>query len=191
MYLSKCVLTAGAIRNPYMVHKALWTLFPGMPEADRPFLYRLDSPRGGRAASVLLQSECKPAAIAQDRCRMVAGPKPVRLATAPGQALRFALCANPTKRLSQQRCRVPLIDDEQLHQWLARKLTGAAEVLESQIVGHTDLHFRKGSHCGKIAVVTFGGVLTVTDPERLTEVVRAGIGPAKSFGCGLLSLARY
>jgi CRISPR system Cascade subunit CasE len=37
--------------------------------------------------------------------------------------------------------------------------------------------------------VRFDGVLTVTDPVRLHEAVRYGIGPAKAFGFGLLSLA--
>jgi CRISPR system Cascade subunit CasE len=32
--------------------------------------------------------------------------------------------------------------------------------------------------------------LQVKDPARLNELLIAGIGPAKAFGCGLLSLAR-
>jgi len=32
-------------------------------------------------------------------------------------------------------------------------------------------------------------MLDVTDPVRLVEAVRDGIGPAKAFGFGLLSLA--
>jgi len=190
MYLSKCAVRPADVRNPYLVHKAIWTLFPDMPEADRPFLYRLDPARRGRDVSVLLQSECEPAPVADSRCRLIAGPKPMRLTLGAGQTLRFAVCANPTKRLSKQRCRVPLIDEDELHQWLAGKLAGAAEVLESQIVGRRHLHFRKGSRCGKVVAVTFAGALTVSDPDRLVDVVRHGIGPAKSFGCGLLSLAR-
>lgn len=38
--------------------------------------------------------------------------------------------------------------------------------------------------------VRFDGLLCVTDPETLVEAVRQGIGPAKAFGFGLLSLAR-
>jgi CRISPR system Cascade subunit CasE len=35
----------------------------------------------------------------------------------------------------------------------------------------------------------FEGVLEVEDPDRLREAIAAGIGPAKAFGCGLLSIA--
>ncbi len=37
--------------------------------------------------------------------------------------------------------------------------------------------------------VRFDGLLTVTDPKALAAAVRDGIGPAKAFGFGLLSLA--
>jgi CRISPR system Cascade subunit CasE len=38
--------------------------------------------------------------------------------------------------------------------------------------------------------VQFDGVLEVTDPAKFLETVRQGIGSAKGFGFGLLSLAR-
>lgn len=40
-----------------------------------------------------------------------------------------------------------------------------------------------------IQVVTFEGRLQVTDPDRLREVMVTGIGRAKAYGCGLLTLA--
>jgi CRISPR system Cascade subunit CasE len=36
----------------------------------------------------------------------------------------------------------------------------------------------------------FDGILTVTDAEALIQEMMQGIGPAKAFGCGLLSIAR-
>lgn len=39
--------------------------------------------------------------------------------------------------------------------------------------------------------VDFEGLLQVTDPQALTEIVAAGIGPGKAFGFGLLSLGRH
>ncbi|WP_207954461.1 type I-E CRISPR-associated protein Cas6/Cse3/CasE [Saccharopolyspora elongata] len=36
---------------------------------------------------------------------------------------------------------------------------------------------------------TFEGHLRVTDPQLLTQHLLAGIGPAKAYGCGLLTLA--
>jgi CRISPR system Cascade subunit CasE len=40
-----------------------------------------------------------------------------------------------------------------------------------------------------LATATFEGRLTVTDPIALRAALLAGIGPAKSYGCGLLTLA--
>jgi CRISPR system Cascade subunit CasE len=54
------------------------------------------------------------------------------------------------------------------------------------------LNFRKAKEklVGKIQPVDFQGVLQVKDSAGLSELISAGIGPAKAFGCGLLSLAR-
>ncbi|UVS78394.1 type I-E CRISPR-associated protein Cas6/Cse3/CasE [Actinokineospora sp. UTMC 2448] len=41
-----------------------------------------------------------------------------------------------------------------------------------------------------LATATFEGRLTVTDPDALRTTLTAGIGPAKGYGCGLLTLAR-
>jgi len=46
------------------------------------------------------------------------------------------------------------------------------------------------SYGGKIVPIAFEGVLTVQEPDEFIEQVKQGIGPAKAFGCGLLSLAR-
>ncbi|MEU3145545.1 MULTISPECIES: type I-E CRISPR-associated protein Cas6/Cse3/CasE [unclassified Streptomyces] len=54
--------------------------------------------------------------------------------------------------------------------------------------------FSKGTLTAKEAqvvmnAVTFEGHLRITDPALLTERLLAGIGPAKAYGCGLLTLA--
>jgi len=48
---------------------------------------------------------------------------------------------------------------------------------------------KTGFQEGTFAAVRYEGVLKVVDPKRLVEAVRAGIGSAKGFGFGLLSLA--
>lgn len=40
-----------------------------------------------------------------------------------------------------------------------------------------------------LATARFDGVLTVTDPDSLRSALRTGIGPAKGYGCGLMTLA--
>lgn len=41
----------------------------------------------------------------------------------------------------------------------------------------------------RFRAVRYDGILTVTDPDRLRQAVASGIGPAKGFGFGLLSLS--
>jgi len=48
----------------------------------------------------------------------------------------------------------------------------------------------KEERAGKIQPVSYKGVLNVRDAEGVVMLIRKGIGPAKAFGCGLLSLAR-
>jgi CRISPR system Cascade subunit CasE len=51
---------------------------------------------------------------------------------------------------------------------------------------------KKGSSSSAPVVLhtaTFEGKLVVTDPNLLTERLLGGIGPAKAYGCGLLTLA--
>ncbi|ATM24674.1 CRISPR-associated protein Cse3 (plasmid) [Streptomyces alboflavus] len=40
-----------------------------------------------------------------------------------------------------------------------------------------------------IRAVTYTGNLTVTDPHVLAQTLTHGLGPGKSYGCGLLTLA--
>lgn len=47
----------------------------------------------------------------------------------------------------------------------------------------------KGGRRVILTAVTFEGRLAVTDPDRLRQALLHGVGPAKSYGCGLLTLA--
>ena len=86
--------------------------------------------------------------------------------------------------------RVPLIEPEQQRAWLCRKLADIAELETLLINPQLPLFFnKKGRQRGKIQPVRFDGVLTVSDPDKMLAVLTRGIGPAKSFGCGMLSLA--
>ena len=187
MFLSKVQL--GGVKNPYKIHRSLWDLFPDMPDAERPFLYRVSWPSHEGPWEVLMLSRIAPDAKASDSCAILA-TKEFKPKLIVGQVLRFTLCANPTKRLSAERKRVPLIHEEQQIEWLRRKLGDSANLLEAQIADGRVLHFRRKGVLGKVATITFNGLLQVTEPGGLTEAVEDGIGPAKAFGCGLLSLAR-
>lgn len=58
-----------------------------------------------------------------------------------------------------------------------------------RIVARSVDTFRRQDAKVTIARATFEGVLTVVDPEALRAAITTGIGPAKAYGCGLLTLA--
>lgn len=201
MYLSKIMINGAACRNPYEIHRVLWKLFPEDTEADRDFLFRVER-AGQQQAEVLLQSWREPITSATREARLL-GSKPYHLNLQSGQRLLFLLLANPVKTINDEsgrlnadgeikKCRVPLIRDEELQAWLARKLDGLAEIESVELEKRPAMSFRKASEkrVGKVQPVSFRGVLSVADPEGLKTLTLSGIGPAKAFGCGLLSLAR-
>lgn len=75
--------------------------------------------------------------------------------------------------------------------WLERKFSGAithVEILNHQreVLG-VDRHGNKKSGM-TIQVDTVDGVGVVNDPNTLIELISYGVGRAKAYGCGLLSV---
>lgn len=201
MYLSKVMVHGSICRNPYEIHRALWKLFPEDADAKRDYLFRVERP-GQQLAEVLMQSSREPVDQNVTETRLVAcRDYPLKLDA--GQRLRFLLLANPVKTINDEsgrvnakgevkKCRVPLIHEEEWQTWLERKLTGCADLKSLMVEKRLPLNFRKTKEkrVGKIQPVSFQGVLTVQNPSAFRELIATGIGPAKAFGCGLLSLAR-
>jgi len=146
--------------------------------------------------------------------------KPFNLAVTPEQRLRFRLRANPTKRVATKNeqlgsvmagKRIGLTTEPDLVRWLLHKgkLGGfrvPGEWLDAKepetgepiqlpnfrvdVVPEGRDRNDKPGHAGSFMAVRFDGVLVVTDPAKFRDTVAAGIGSAKAFGFGLLSVAR-
>lgn len=202
MFISRVEIPWNAARNPYDFHRQLWHLFPGASretrsdcEGDRQgFLFRVEKNQPGCPVRLLVQSRRAPdaaAALTVLGCREF-HPQPVN-----GQRLAFLLTSNPVKTITDvqreskpgkksEKCRVPLLREEEQRMWLARKLTDVAEVEAVTVLPHPPLYFRKNGRGGKLVTVTFEGVLRVLDGQALLKGLENGIGPAKGFGCGLM-----
>jgi CRISPR system Cascade subunit CasE len=190
MHISEFVLDCFYSRNPYEIHRLLWSFFPGAPDDDRSFLYRVTYGKRGEPLRLLMQSFIAPDMNVRVKGCVLLRTKEFRPSLRESARYRFLLCANPIKRLCKERCRLPLIDEDQLLVWLAHKLEPAAEIESADIAEKRNLYFRKEGEAGKIAIVTFAGVLKVLSSEKVADLIKKGIGPAKAFGCGLISLAR-
>jgi len=205
MYLSKVFIDFRKPKNIYQIHQDLWLLFPGQDDKPRRFLFRVEQQQAGVGASILMQSETAPSSV-NEQIKLL-GTREYPLSVPKNQRLRFLLVANPVKTIKDQHerknskgvvksNRVPLIREEEQHNWIERKLQSWAQ-LDSLLVRpcpplyfyKRDRQYPKG-YGGKIAPVAFEGVLTVQEPDTFIEQIKQGIGPAKAFGCGLLSVAR-
>lgn len=195
MYLSKVRLDWSGTRNPYDWHRALWRLFPDQPQEKRAFLFRVEQQQFGQGALVLLQSPTAPNPY-DEAVRVIAEPKRVDLSALPeGVSLRFRLTANVIKTIRdaehpERPVRVPLLKEEQQVEWLARKLAAAVDVETVTITPNQPLFFKRKGQAGKLVTTTFDGRLRVIDRGGFRTLIENGVGPAKSFGCGLLSVAR-
>jgi CRISPR system Cascade subunit CasE len=206
MFLSRVEIPWEAVRNPYDLHRQLWRLFPGEArevrsngeEERQGFLFRVEERQPGRPARMLVQSRRTPEAASGLE---LIGTREFHPQPATGLRLSFLLTANPVKTITDgqrdtklgkrsEKCRVPLIREEDQRDWLARKLAGAAMIEAATVLSHPPLHFRKGNRGGKLVSVTFEGVLRVEEPAMLTAMLENGVGHAKAFGCGLLLVRR-
>lgn len=127
----------------------------------------------------------------------------------PGDLVRFRLRANPcvTTDGKRHRPRVPEEDHkaggERLararllvhEEWLKRRLGGAAEDVEVHtfVPGWAGAwrtkHEPQPNQKMQFWSVLFEGTFHVGDPAKLDGLLKKGVGPAKAFGFGLLSIA--
>jgi len=122
----------------------------------------------------------------------------------PGQRWRFRLTANPvrsSKAPGERRGKVfaHVTADQQLG-WLIERAgrNGFSLVNDDdgnplvQVTERRTLSFRREERRPNVQIGTarFDGVLEVTDSDTLRDALANGIGRAKAYGCGLLTLAR-
>lgn len=188
------------LANPYELHRTLMRAYPVFDHEKERILFRVE---GERLESILVQSTLKP-----DWQALMALPgylltfpvekEFVSLSFATGQVLRFRLRANPVRRSASSKKREALIKDDPRNEWLLRKGRENGFLIQEDRVFSRNAPWRQfmmpGRENGRkrvtFNIVDFEGVLTVSDPEKLNDAIRNGLGPAKGIGCGLLSVAR-
>jgi len=133
------------------------------------------------------------------------------------QVFSFRLRANPTKRIAKPRKgdgelkgkRVGLLREEEQIEWLTRKGQDCGFEILMKDVEDENGEIRQvprvsicpegkqrgrkredgRSHETTHRAVCFDGLLRITDANAFRETLVSGIGPAKAFGFGLLSIA--
>ncbi len=211
MFLSRIELdtqsdkTRRAVAVPTMIHAAIEGCFPRREDGNERKLWRLDSLKG--KLYLLLLSPERPDFInfASQFC-----PKGVLGETRDydallarieqGQSWRFRLRANAARSVVAEKGArgKPRAHTTTAYQreWLNSKAPLCGFALEEDgfdVVQVDTLQFRRSEARDArvtIGVAVYEGKLTVTDAALLREALTRGVGRAKAYGCGLLTLAR-
>ena len=182
--------------NPYRVHQRLRMAFPAEPR----LLFRVEDLPNNSGTQILIQSHSQPDWSAFVEFPILLTP-PEHKAFEPtlesGRRYRFRLLANPTvkkKSPDGKPVRLSLFKDDEQRAWVTRKLAEAgAEAVTFMAMPRGLQRSRKNPQKEERTqthfAVLFEGILQVTDPAKLRAAVETGIGSAKGYGFGLLSLA--
>ncbi len=183
------------LSDVYVLHKGVMSGFTRYGDGLR-VLFRVEPEVDDQIVRVLVQSDCAPNwEFFSERYPSPAGVS-VKEFTAvfrAGNLFRFRLRANPSVKRDGKR--YGLVRDDTLEEWLRKKesvlglrFCSLLVVDEGYVTGH-----KEGSSPPlriNIKTARFEGVLSVSEPLLLQQALSGGIGPAKAFGCGLLSLGR-
>ena len=110
-----------------------------------------------------------------------------------GQIFQFRLKANPSKRDKQSGKLIGMFHRPDQEAWLARKGNQYGFAIETvDVIPTPNLYGTKakGTSPIKIFTVLYQGTLQVSDPILFLKAIRQGIGRGRSYGCGLLSIAK-
>ena len=201
----------------YSAHRLVWSLFAGLPHAERDFLFRseaADSRQGARARFFVLSRRMPN----PDNPLLDIESKPFEPELRSSDRLSFSLRANATrvrKTPDGKTARVDVVMDALRGQddrakarpkavadagrgWLERqgeksgfRLWRNDEGTSRLVVdGYEQWRFPGLGRNGRIATLDFQGVLEVTEPDLFLRKLAEGFGRAKAFGCGLMLIRR-
>lgn len=201
-----------ALGDVHACHRAIMRAYPqGLEGGARSRLRVLWREESAIPPVLLVQSSVAPdaavlgEALGASRVDVKRIDERLRDAVRPGSEFAFRLVANVTRKIDTRSLadgarrhgrRVPLRRDDDRYRWLDRRIAmaGAAVVRvggipDVQIRGPVHRTGRRGGIPITFEGLDFRGRLVVEDAERFLRSLAEGIGPAKAYGFGLLSIA--
>ncbi|MFF9307097.1 type I-E CRISPR-associated protein Cas6/Cse3/CasE [Streptomyces sp. NPDC014777] len=184
------------------MHRTLMRLVPDnlgdSPRHQTGLLYRLEET--DRTSTLIVQ-----ATTPLDLTRLPPGYghtdvrdlTPMFQALRKGIAVRYRIVLNPVKQerlpldqKGRRGKRVPLTGPEADQWWTSRAAEAGLDVQTVLPSPAAPVRFRTKNATGmRHSLIRYDGTAQITDPQTLTQALLTGIGRAKSYGAGLLSLA--
>jgi len=173
------------------------------------FLFRIDPHPGGNVSILVLSAKEPDWDYAfHNAGYLLVGPpdtpRTLNLHIEPGTKFRFKLKTNPTRKVKtlskeERKNKVPKrhgtrfpVRFEELDNWLARKGEQCGFKLlgeTAKTTGYSYFDKLDEKQKSRLLSVMFEGKLEVTDECMFRHALITGIGPAKAFGFGLLTIA--
>lgn len=217
MYLSRIALntrrksTMIALASPQMLHAAVESSFPPDMAEDGRNLWRVD--RLDNVLYLLVFSNKKPdfSHIVEQFGWPGAEQKwetknytPLIEQIQTGQRWNFRLRANPvhsakptgisqTQESAERGKIYAHVTVQQQEQWLLDRAVKYGFRLQEDsfcVVQQEVKKFQRKSNPVTLGTATFEGILEVTDTTLFLQALTCGIGRAKAYGCGLLTIAK-
>ena len=170
---------------------------------DGRILWRLESAKN-KLPKLLVQTDFAPdfgRLTGSEFSSFVEKPqvKKFKLNTTTGQLYGFKARVNPTMRefvknlpKGKRGPRVPIVENSELATWILRKEESCGfKLVHSQIDAEDPLIFKKPKgQSVTLNSICLSGKLIVTNATLFHETMRNGLGSAKGFGFGMISLKR-
>jgi CRISPR system Cascade subunit CasE len=205
MYLSKVevnkqrIETKRALMNPQIMHASVKACFP---ESDERILWRMDAL--GYNLYILIASPRRPDFTAF--IRQYGWPASGQTGQSAdyaqlfdritsGSGWQFRLAANPVRTVEGKIS--AHVTAAQQRSWLLARAERNGFVLQDgafDVVHRDTIRFSKGTGRDRreitLARAAFEGALLVSDADLFKNALAGGIGRARAYGCGLLTVAR-
>ncbi len=187
--------------SPDLRHREVMRLFGNVetstPRSEMGILFRLDVVPG-QAPAYLIRSQV-PIENPTPGTRTKIEPK-----TKPPTetVVQFRVAVNGIQRVNRSHARPTRLDGQPpsgdddpsitISEWLTRHLQGGMKEVSinnhiREILG-ADRRGRKTTGGKVVQIDTIDGVAIIDDPTVLSEIMTKGVGRAKSYGCGLLTV---
>lgn len=191
--INRSRLALGWLANRYRVHQRLRMAYREEPR----LLFRIEELNG--RTRILAQSSTQPDWQDAFGDFAVLMEKPVvkelnLQQLEKGGYYRFRLVANPV--VTRNKKRLGLLEEQEQLNWINRQLEKSGAILKECFVRQIGLERSEKNPARERQMQThyaveFNGVIRVEDPVTLADRIAEGIGPAKAYGFGLLTLARF
>ncbi len=186
-----------SLRNPQELHKTLMACFPQHRGSDARsafgVLWRVEP---GDAPTILMQSAVEPdiarlpCAYAEAQIRSLDDHLK---ALGRGQTVHFRVVLNPVRKSRTGGKSTQFVVPSREHaDWVSRRLASNGIALDGApaVTGLPARHITRQGKKFLIYSIRADGIGQVSDPEILSRAIRNGIGHAKAWGCGLITVLR-